>query len=185
MEPAIHGLDYRCRQLTRKNELFLTLIKLRTNKPDLKLQFLFGISSTLVAKVFDTMLRFLYFHLKDMMPWLPKDICKMYTPIDFGQKCPNTRVILDATEVFIERPSNIKSQAASWSTYKHHNTLKTVIGINPRGVVTYVSDVYGGSTSDRQIIERSKLLQDGMFEKDDVFMSDRGMMVQDLFASQW
>ena len=45
------------------------------------------------------------------------------------------------------------------------------------GVVTYVSPAYGGSTSDRQIIERSELLKDGKFESGDSIMADRGIMV--------
>lgn len=31
-------------------------------------------------------------------------------------------------------------------------TLKTMVGITPNGVVSYVSSAYGGSASDRQII---------------------------------
>lgn len=58
-----------------------------------------------------------------------------------------------------------------------------MIGISPRGVVTHVSSTYGGCTSDRQIIERSELVQKGMFEKGDSIMADRGIMVQDMFAS--
>ena len=42
------------------------------------------------------------------------------------------------------------------------------------GVVTYVSPAYGGSTSDRQIIESSELLEDGKFESGDSIMADRG-----------
>ena len=42
----------------------------------------------------------------------------------------------------------------------------------------------GGHTSDRQIIERSGLVKDGVFESGDEIMSDRGIMVQDLFASK-
>ncbi|KAK3096153.1 hypothetical protein FSP39_023808 [Pinctada imbricata] len=34
------------------------------------------------------------------------------------------------------------------------------------------------------IIERSDLLKDGMFEKGDSIMADRGIMVQDLFANK-
>ena len=48
------------------------------------------------------------------------------------------------------------------------------------GVVTYVSPAYGGSTSDRQIIERSELLEDGKFQSGDSFMADRGIMVSNI-----
>ena len=62
--------------------------------------------------------------------------------------------------------------------------MKTMIGCTPRCVTTYVSDSYGGSVSDRQIIERSTLLTDYPLRPKDSIMADRGIMVQDLFASK-
>lgn len=111
-----------------------------------------------------------------------KEIIKEYMPSDFASKYPDTRCILDATECFIEKPSQVREQAATWSNYKNPNTIKTMIGISPRGQVIYISDTYGGHTSDRQNIERSALLQENKFEKKDSIMTDRGIMVQDLFA---
>ena len=92
-------------------------------------------------------------------------------------------MILDGTEFFVQKPSDVQDQSATWSSYKNHSTLKSMIGISPRGVVTHVSQTYGGCTSDRQIIERSDLIKKGMFEKGDSIMADRGIMVQDIFAS--
>ena len=77
----------------------------------------------------------------------------------------------------IEKPGNVKDQRATWSSYKNCNTLKTMIGISPKGVVTYISPSYGGSASDRQIIERSELLADKKFLPGDEIMADRGIMV--------
>lgn len=59
-----------------------------------------------------------------------------------------------------------------------------MIGISPKGAVTYVSPSYGGACSDRQIIERSTLLRDQMIMPKEDIMADRGIMVQDLFANQ-
>jgi len=50
--------------------------------------------------------------------------------------------------------------------------------------VSYVSDAYGGSTSDRQICERSDLIKKPLFTSGDSIMADRGFNVQDLFASK-
>lgn len=41
---------------------------------------------------------------------------------------------------------------------------------------------YGGSTSDRQVIERSSLLE--KCKKGDSIIADRGLNVQDLFAAK-
>lgn len=58
-----------------------------------------------------------------------------------------------------------------------------MIGVTPSGAVSYVSDAYEGSASDRVIVERSELLNKGMLERGDSIMADRGIMVQDLFAN--
>ena len=182
--PAIHRLDFKCPRLSEKNELFLTLMKLRCAKSDTELSIMFGISRKTVGNIFSTIIRFLYYHLQELTPWLPKEVIQQYFPLDFHAKYPATRVILDATEIKIQKPGNVKEQSATWSSYKNCNTLKTMIGVSPKGLVTYVSDTVGGHTSDRQIIERSDLVTEGFFERGDEIMSDRGIMVQDLFASK-
>ena len=50
--------------------------------------------------------------------------------------------------------------------------------------MSHVSEAYGGAASDRQILERSELLNEDMFEDKDQIMADRGIRVQDLFASK-
>ena len=60
-----------------------------------------------------------------------------------------------------------------------------MIGVSPRGVVTHVSEVYGGCASDRQIIEESSLLMPGQFEAGNAILADRGIMVQVCFNILW
>ncbi|CAC5401111.1 unnamed protein product [Mytilus coruscus] len=88
--------------------------------------------------------------------WPSRDIVTDYMPDDFKYKFATTRVILDATETPIQKPSHVDAQSVTWSSYKHKNTIKTMIGCTPRGTVSY---------------------------KDSI-MADRGIMVQDLFAAQ-
>ncbi|XP_056006770.1 uncharacterized protein LOC125657786 [Ostrea edulis] len=122
--------------------------------------------------------------LKEMNIWPSQETVQDCMPSNFAEKFANTMVILDATEISVEKPSDVNAQSITWSNYKHSNTIKAMIGVTPRGAVSYVSDAYGGSASDRMIIERSDLLKDGMFEKGDSIMADRGIMVQDLFANK-
>lgn len=91
-----------------------------------------------------------------------------------------TRVIIDATEIPIARPSNPISQRATYSSYKNTNTIKFLVGSTPGGLLSYVSRGYGGATSDRQMIERSSLIN--LCDEGDSVMADRGFNVQDLFA---
>jgi hypothetical protein len=43
----------------------------------------------------------------------------------FGVK---VSIIIDCFEIFIDRPSNLLARAETWSNYKHHNTVKYLIG---------------------------------------------------------
>ncbi|XP_061196051.1 uncharacterized protein LOC133204344 [Saccostrea echinata] len=171
---------------THKTSFFLTLIKLRQAKEDVELAMLFKVCESTVSKIITTWINFLYFQFKELEEqfWPSKDIIKEHMPTDFAKKFPNTRIILDATEQPIHKPSNLEAQSKTWSSYKHKNTLKTMVGITPNGAVSYISSAYGGSASDRQIIERSSLINEAKFDASDSIMADRGILVQDLFANQ-
>ena len=88
---------------------------------------------------------------------------------------------MDATECRIQKPSNVSDQCFTYSTYKNGNTVKTIIGITPRGTVNYISEFYGGSASDRMIIERSDLVKGDMFSPGESVIADRGILCQDIF----
>ena len=70
---------------------------------------------------------------------------------------------------------NERIHVAHYSDLVHNLEVYILMFLNSTsGVVTYVSPAYGGSTSDRQIIESSELLEDGKFESGDSIMADRG-----------
>ncbi|XP_033725364.1 uncharacterized protein LOC117315325 [Pecten maximus] len=182
--PAAHDLQFKSSVLSPENQLFLTLMKLRRATENIELGHLFHISETTVSTLLNIWINFLYFQLKELDIWPSRDIVDEHMPENFSQ-FSNTRVILDATEIPIHKPRNVNAQSATFSSYKNKNTLKTMVGCTPKGAISYISDAYGGSASDRQIIERSRLLHDrSMFDSGDSIMADRGIMVQDLFASR-
>ena len=53
-------------------------------------------------------------------------------------------VMIDCFEVFCERPKSLMARAQTNSNYKHHNTVKYLIGI-AQGVITFISKGWGGS----------------------------------------
>lgn len=97
--------------------------------------------------------------------------------VSFGSK---VAVVIDCFEIFIERPSNLQARALTWSQYKHHNTAKVLLGITPQGVVSYVSDTWGGRVSDKYITENCGLLDKLL--PGDVVLADRGFDVSDSVA---
>ena len=72
-------------------------------------------------------------------------------PSSFKEMYPTTWVIIDCSELFIETPSSFRTQSVTYSNYKHHNTAKGLVGISPSAAVTFVSHLYAGRSSDKQI----------------------------------
>ena len=65
-------------------------------------------------------------------------------PLSFRKFFKQCCVIVDCTKVFIERPHDLLGRAQIWSNYKHHFTVKFLIGITPQGTISYVSECVGG-----------------------------------------
>ncbi|KAJ8728795.1 hypothetical protein PYW07_006491 [Mythimna separata] len=103
-------------------------------------------------------------------------------PRHFKNFDTNLRVILDGTEIKVQKPKKPKSQQASWSSYKHANTLKILVGAAPGGLLSYGSQAYAGSISDRQMVERSDLMTKG--QSGDSLLADRGFTIQDMFIDK-
>ena len=97
-------------------------------------------------------------------------------PTAFKELYPTTRVIIDCSELFIETPSSFRSQSATYSSYKHHNTAKGLVGISPSGAVTFVSDLYSGRSSDQQITRDCGILD--LLQSGDSVMADKGFEIE-------
>ena len=91
----------------------------------------------------------------------------------------NTRAIIDCTEIACQMPSSLRLNSELFSSYKNHTTLKGLIAISPAGHISFISQLYIGSISDREITERSGFL-DLTFEANDSIMADKGFTIQDL-----
>lgn len=91
---------------------------------------------------------------------------------NFGNK---TTVIIDCFEIFIERSSNLEAAAKTWSNYKHHHTIKFLIGITPQGSICFISNAYGGRASDKFITEDCGFLN--KLQPGDLVIADRGFLI--------
>ena len=176
----LNYLYYRTEQLSVENQLFLTLIKLRQHKTNFELSRLFNISEPAVSNIWVTWINFMAKQWREINIWPEQDLVRYFSPQDFKRQFPTTRVIIDGTECPIKKPKSPIAQQSTFSTYKNRNTIKLLVGATPGGLVSFISASYGGSTSDRQICERSTLTR--LCDSGDSLMADKGFNVQDLFA---
>jgi hypothetical protein len=168
------------RKLTKYEEYILTLVRFRLGLLNFFVGDIFGISDTRVSQIFITWINFMYATFSPCVKWPTMTQIQMYMPNSFKQLYPSTRVIIDCTELFIQRPKQCTAQSCTYSTYKSHNTYKALIGISPTGLITYISDLWGGNVSDRYITEHSGFLD--LLEAGDEVMADRGFTIRDLLA---
>ena len=97
------------------------------------------------------------------------------------EKYPTARIIIDGTQIFVERATSTKTQAQTWSNYKHHITWKALVGISPNGIVIFVSSLWTDRVSDKELTKCSDLL--GKLKPRDNIMSDRGFDIANILPS--
>ncbi|XP_072041210.1 uncharacterized protein [Amphiura filiformis] len=91
----------------------------------------------------------------------------------------NCRITLDCTEFQVANArDNMDTQKQTYSNYKSRNTFKALVGVAPNGVITFVSDLYPGSKSDKEIVADSGVLK--QLYAGDLVLADKGSLIQDL-----
>ena len=113
------------RKLNSLDEFFLVLMRLKAGLFVQDLSDRFGISITTISRICITWVNFLYYELKDMFPFPSQELVRKNMPREFAQ-FPTTRIILDCTELFIERPSAMLAQSETWSEYKLYVSCLTL-----------------------------------------------------------
>jgi len=156
------------------------MIKLRLHTPDFELSRMFDVSEFSVGNIFVTWVNFMSLQWHEIDIWPSRDLVSYFMPTDFWKKFPSTRIIIDGMECPIKKPAGPVAQQASFSTYKNRNTVKVVVGSTPGGLLSHIPQSFGGSASDRQLIERSNLVD--KCDPHDSVMADKGFNVQDIFA---
>ena len=141
----------------------------------------FHVSTSYLSRVFTTWILLMEKELEQLTPFPSRDVTTLTLPNSF-KDFKNLRCIIDCTEVFIERASSLNALCATFSNYKHHTTLKFLVAIVPTGGICYVSEAWGGRTSDKYITEQSGFLD--YIKEGDLVMADKGFTIGDLLAKK-
>ncbi|KAF0711351.1 THAP-type domain-containing protein, partial [Aphis craccivora] len=119
--------------------------------------------------------------LKPMIPWPSKNeiLCNM--PKCFNN-FKNTRIVIDCIEIPIMKPKTLSASIITYSHYKSTYTAKFMTGVTPAGLLSFVSQGYGGRVSDKFIFENSLLIN--LLEEDDAIMADKGFLIDSVCAEK-
>ncbi|XP_044181730.1 uncharacterized protein LOC122962612 [Acropora millepora] len=164
-------------------EFVMVLIELRLNVPFQDLAYRFNISLSSVSRIFNSWITVMDARLSCFINWPDRKdhwktmpMCLQYT---FDRK---VTVIIDCFEVFIEKPTNLLARVQTFSSCKHHNTIKVLIGITPQGAICFVSEAWGGRTSDKFLTENCRFLNN--LCPGDTVMADHGFTITESVGLQ-
>lgn len=174
-----YGKLIRTHQMPLKYQVVLTFMRLKLDLPFASLSALFECTATTCKSIFTDVLKHLAVHLKCAIPWLSKEQILERIPKCFKPSYRNTRVILDCTEVSVTKTDCAKCRIMTYSQYKSKHTIKLMLGVAPSGVLTFITPVYGGRASDKEIFKQSNVVQ-FVEPHEDAIMVDRGFLIDDI-----
>lgn len=164
-------------KLSPEEEFFMTMVRLRAGLTLYDLSQRFGLAMSSVSKIFSAWINIMYFELKALceMPDWHSVTAKQFANF------PDLKVILDCTEIFVEKPSSLQANKEVYSNYKSHTTFKYLVGISPHPAIVYVSRAWGGRASDKKVTQNSTELLNALQPNDEV-MADRGFDIEGLLT---
>ncbi|KAK5649444.1 hypothetical protein RI129_000473 [Pyrocoelia pectoralis] len=161
--------------LTSKQKVILTLMRLKLDISFRSLAVLFKITPKTAQSYFHTTLKLLSNLLKQLIIFPSKEEVLHNMPKCFEQY-RSTRLILDCTEIPIQKSKCLSCRIKTYSFYKGKHTIKYLIGVAPSGLITVVSKGYGGRASDKEIFNAEQIIK--KCDPGDSIMVDKGLLIQ-------
>jgi len=138
---------------------------------------LFSLSKGQVSRIVNTWILLMADRLGQINFWPPeppKD--PLLIPNELRDKLKNLMIIVDGTEIRLQKPSATGVQKEMFSSYKNNVTAKMLVGIDGDGTIIFSSRVYAGRTSDKKLFMHCGVLNE--LKKGDLVMADRGFDIE-------
>ncbi|XP_018426009.1 PREDICTED: uncharacterized protein LOC108798727 [Nanorana parkeri] len=160
------------------DQFFLFLCKVRQGFHDKDLAIRFNISETRVTRIVITWAHYLYVVLGEIPLWRSRETDCQDVPECFKASYPRARVTLHCAEIKVQASS---TDNASSQIYYSHASYRGLLGIAPHGAVIFISPLYSGCASTRDITKSSGILD--LLEPGDRVITDKDFAIQDLVES--
>ena len=183
-EKLVNGRKRKRKTLNKKlpveDEFLLMLVRLRLGLFVEDLAIRFGVSKTTINRIVLSWINYVYLKLGNISIWPTQETIKSTMPASMKAKYPTLEWIIDAFEIQTERPSALTFQSQSYSTYKSRNTLKKgLLACTPSGQIGFISQLYHGSMSDRELTIRSGFMK-MPHNRGTMWLVDKGFLISDL-----
>ena len=119
-------------------------------------------------------------HLKCLIIWPDRVTIQQNLPESFKKKYEDAVCIIDCSEIYIERLSNLTGKAQTWSSYKHTDAVKYLIRISSGGAIMFSSSGWGGKASDKHITMESGFIDYVL--PGNVVLADQGFNLKEELA---
>ncbi|KAK3923384.1 Putative nuclease [Frankliniella fusca] len=174
--------NFNVESISRENQLFMTLIRLKLGFGLQTLADWFRCSKTTVSNIVLTWVSALHTVLFDGFMGVIPSLAKVQQSLpECFKPFPTCRIVLDCTEVVTAVPKNMRKHNLTYSQYKHRTTFKGLVGVAPNGSCVFASKLYPGSTSDKAVVEDSKVAQ--VLQPGESVMADKGFLIGDLLPA--
>ena len=164
---------WRVESIIFEDQILITLMKLRQNYTNLHIAQLFSHSVATISNVVTTFIHVLHNILfDDLMTTIPsREKNRLCSPSSFSM-FTSCRIVIDCTDIEIPAPSLMSQQNVTYSNYEGMNSFKVIVRVAPNAVITYVSKLYPGSISDKEIVKQSGLMNH--MASGDLILADKG-----------